>query len=141
MQLKQFLAPKNILKFLYTIRTSNGKTYVNILDDTGTVIGYGLFKNNRLQRLKFYKPDYIKTIDDRDRLQVSIEAFVYRRVLITETVFNELVERAVVIADEDIKAKRIGRKIHPCKYKRKKLQGRSVRRILFDLANTFGTIK
>ena len=105
---------------------------MNVLTNKGITLGYIAFKDGFLHKVKQYKKEDYCTIDENEFIFFRLQRFFEDGQMIPYDEFRRLIEMAHKIREEDLAQKQRYRDNNP-KKGRKKLQGKNVRWILWNL--------
>ena len=99
----------------------------------GIQIGRVNFKNGKLYNIKNYKKDYINSLDETDCIFMRMQKYFLDKTIISLEMYNKLIEKAKQVQKEDLEQKLKWRKENNPNKKRKKIEGKNIRRILQNL--------
>ena len=109
-----------------------------VIDKDGCSIARISLENDEFYSFKHYKPYYIKTLSDEDKICLRLEKYLTTGTIVPSDIYDQLVAKAIKIADKDIAEKKAWRATNPPKKnKRKGLTRRSERFIVANLVRAW----
>jgi hypothetical protein len=127
-------------------KSGKGWKRIYILNKQECQIGRVSFLDGEIKSIKNYKKDYRKDLDETDFIIFRMVKFIDSNILISDSVYEELVEKADSILDKEMEEKIQWRRDNPPKIRkssgkpnrRKALQKGNIRRVLRKLIQEYG---
>lgn len=105
-----------------------------VLDQDGVSIGRITLENGQVYYFKHYKPDYIDTLSEEDKIYCRLDSILKTGHILPSDIYDKFVADAKVIADKDLEEKKAWRIANPPgKNKRKGLKRRSERWLVISM--------
>lgn len=124
-----FLAKE--LNCIFSICKTKKPRWVRIfvLSKDNVNIGKITVEDGKVYHFKHYKPDYIDTLDEEDKIYLRLDSLLKTGSMIPSTIYDQFVIDAKIIADKDLEEKKAWRAANPPvrKNNRKALKRRSER--------------
>ena len=91
------------------------------------------FHKNTLYSVRNYKQDHIKSLGETDLIFNRLSRYIKDRCILDIETYNKIVIKAKKIRDDDLKEKNEWRKNNPNPKRKRKIEGKNLRRLVSNI--------